>query len=543
MKIGIGQINVIVGDLEGNKGIILGAYEELCNKGAEIVMFPELALVGYSPRDLIFRDHFVRDNEKALDEIAQKSGKVPMLVGFVECDWGSEAKHRYNAVAWCENGEVKHIARKTLLPSYNVFDEKRYFHPGEGPLIVNWKGKKIGLTICEDIWTGKDRKSFRIDNADPVKAMAEVGVDLVLNFSASPWDFRKWRMREEVVREVVKACESPIVYVNHYGGHDELVFDGRSLVMNKEGEVIARCRAFKEDLRVVDLEHVGEIDGEMSEIEEIYEGVLLGLGDYVRKVGFKKALVGLSGGIDSAVVCALAVAALGKEAVMGFGLPSAISSEHSIEDARKLAENLGIKFEVLGIQPIVDATEKVLEPLFKGMTRDVTEENIQARARGVLLMAISNKLNGILLTTGNKSEMAVGYCTLYGDMAGGLAVISDIVKTKVYELARYINRDGEVIPWNTINKEPSAELSPNQKDSDSLPPYSVLDPIVCQYIEEHRSRKDIIKMGFDADVVNAIILKIDRNEYKRKQAPPGLKITTNAFGIGRRMPIVQKYYN
>lgn len=547
MKIGLAQINCIVGDLDGNKERILKAYKDLCAKGADLVVFPELIITGYPPRDLLFKSRFVRDNEQILEEIAKEAISVPLVLGFVRGKkQEGKTKIFYNAVAWCENGVVKEESYKCLLPSYCVFEEDRYFVPGSKPKVIKWKNLRVGLTICEDIWTGPLLSNHKGYDFDPASYLAKEGVDLVLNISASPWHYNKGAIREKLLMHLASQCKAPVVYVNAIGGQDELIFDGHSLVADASKRIRVMLSRFEEELKVVNLEKLDqlpEISSTTDIIQDIYKALVLGLRDYASKVGFQKAVIGLSGGIDSAVVAAIAVEALGAENIFGLSLPSVISSEHSKSDAQKLAKNLGIRLDTISIAKIVDASQDALKPLFDDLPFGVAEENIQARARGLLLMAVANKFNALLLTTGNKSEIAVGYCTLYGDMAGGLGVISDVTKMNVYKLAEYINRDKEIIPHNTIVKEPSAELHPGQKDADSLPPYNILDPIVCFYIEDNLSVKQISEKGFDSKLVKEIIRKIDLNEYKRKQAAPGLRITPLAFGIGRRMPIVQKYVN
>ncbi len=546
MRIGIAQINTTVGHLEGNRIRILRAYGQLCGKGAELVLFPELAVTGYPPRDLLFKGRFVSDNVDSLRMIAEKVGDIPILIGFVEANPSQKGRDFFNSAAWCHNGQVEKIFHKTLLPSYDVFDEDRYFQPANGPGTLFFKGLKIGVTICEDIWTHPVIASGKRYPLDPLEKLAEGQVDMVLNLSASPWHNEKNDLRKALLSETARQCGCPVVYCNAVGGNDELIFDGRSLAANAEGWIIAGLEAFREDLAVVALPHGQEYFAPtfvQSEMSDIHDALVLGLKDYVGKCGFNRVLVGLSGGIDSAVTATIARAALGAENVIGISLPSEISSQHSREDAHVLAQNLGIEFHYLPIAGVVAAAETALADLFRDRERDVTEENIQARARGLLLMALSNKFGALLLTTGNKSELAVGYCTLYGDMCGGLAVISDLPKTKVYELARHINRKSEIIPQSTLTKPPSAELRPDQKDEDSLPPYDVLDAILKAYVEEGLSRRDIAGMGHDPKLVSEVIRKVDLNEYKRKQAAPGLKITPLAFGVGRRIPIVQKYVN
>jgi NAD+ synthase (glutamine-hydrolysing) len=543
MRIGIAQINTTVGDLAGNRARILAAYERLVADGARLVVFPELVVTGYPPRDLLFKRRFVPDNEASLREIAARTGEVPALVGYVEANPAGAGRSFFNAAAWCRRGTVVASARKCLLPTYDVFDEDRYFEAADAPLVVDWDGRKVGVTICEDIWTDPLVSPRRRYPIDPVAELARRGVDLHVNLSASPWHNGKGRLREALVSTAARTTRCPLVYCNAVGGNDELVFDGRSIVVDAEGATIAGLAAFREDVRIVDLAAPAVIDPSyrQEEMQDVHDALVLGLRDYAHKSGFRRALVGLSGGIDSAVTAVIAAQALGPENVIGVSLPSSISSEHSKSDARDLAARLGIAFHTVPIAEVVAAAETTVGTLFAGLPRDTTEENIQARARGLLLMAMSNKFGALLLTTGNKSELAVGYCTLYGDMCGGLAVISDLPKVKVYQLAEYMNRDGEIVPRSTIVKPPSAELRPDQKDEDSLPPYPVLDAILQMYVEEGLSSADIVERGYDADVVRDMVRKVDLNEYKRKQAAPGLKLTPLAFGVGRRIPIVQRY--
>lgn len=544
MKIGLAQINTIVGDLEGNRSKILSSYRELVEAGAELIVFPELVVTGYPPRDLLFKSKFVDNNLKSIEAIAAKVGTIPALIGFVEKNPAERGRRCFNAAAWCERGKIRHIARKCLLPTYDVFDEDRYFENGGEPSIFNWKGWRLGITICEDIWTGPIVETSRHYATDPLATFEDADVDMIINLSASPWHYGKDSTRQAIVRAAALRTGKPVVYVNAIGGNDELVFDGHSMVMSQRGELLCGLKPFGEELYVFELDsgekHV-DPGFQRDSLADIHAALSLGLRDYAHKSGFHKSLVGLSGGIDSALTAALAVDALGAENVIGISLPSSISSGHSKEDARLLAENLGIQFETLPIAALVEASMNTLKPLFGGMEADVTEENIQARARGLLLMAVSNKFGALLLTTGNKSEVSVGYCTLYGDMAGGLAVISDLPKTRVYALSHWVNREREIIPWNTITKAPSAELRPDQVDQDSLPPYHILDAILKRYIELGESSAEIIEAGYKEEIVRDIIRKVDLNEYKRKQAAPGLKITPLAFGVGRRIPIVQKY--
>ena len=557
MRIGLAQINPTVGDLSGNRRRIVDAYRSLVTQGAELVVFPELAVCGYPPRDLLFKRRFVSDGESSLAEIASAVGEVPALVGFVETNTTSDGRPFFNAAAWCHRGEVAAVARKCLLPTYDVFDEDRYFEPAPTPRVIEFSGRRIGVTICEDIWTHPMISTrFLYRGLDPLQQLAAQKCDVVVNLSASPWHYGKGNVREVLVTDAAKKTGCPVAYCNVVGGNDELIFDGCSVVASAKGGVIAGLPAFREELRVVDLTAHLQDRGAPPEIAEscsqpemkdIFDALVLGVRDYAHKSGFKQGLVALSGGIDSAVVGVLTAAALGPENVTGVSLPSTISSQHSKDDARVLAANLDIAFHTIGIAEVVAAAESVLGPAFAGRARDVTEENIQARVRGVLMMALSNKTGALLLTTGNKSEMAVGYCTLYGDMCGGLAVISDVFKTQVYALARWINDDARragrppPIPQGSIDKAPSAELRPDQTDQDTLPPYDLLDTILRGYVEEGLSRRDLVAQGYPEAVVNDVARKVDLNEYKRKQAAPGLRITPLAFGVGRRIPIVQKY--
>ena len=546
MRLGLAQLNPTVGDLAGNRRKILDAYAALVAQGAELVVFPELVVCGYPPRDLLFKRHFVPDVAASLAEIASAIGEVPAIIGTVEPNTSGQGRPFFNSAAFCHRGQVASYGRKCLLPTYDVFDEDRYFEPSVFPAIIDHAGRRIGLTICEDIWTHPMLSTRRLYSGRvPVEQLAGQKCDLMVNLSASPWHSAKENVRQNlVVADAARALGCPVAYVNAVGGNDELIFDGRSHVVDAQGRVISSLAAFAEELRVVDLAApplASTAPGPDTEIADIYAALVLGLRDYAHKSGFKRALVALSGGIDSAVVGVIAAEAFGPENVIGVSLPSSISSQHSRDDARALAQNLGIRFETVRISDVVNETEKVLWHLFSQTKRDVTEENIQARVRGVIMMALSNKFGSLLLTTGNKSEMAVGYCTLYGDMCGGLAVISDVFKMQVYALARWINREKEIIPVSSIEKPPSAELRPDQKDQDSLPPYEMLDAILKGYVEEGLSRRDLIAQGFSEAVINDIVRKVDLNEYKRKQAAPGLKITPLAFGVGRRIPIVQKY--
>src|SRR5258708_5050189 len=553
MRIGLAQINTIVGDLAGNSRRIVEASRTLVAQGAELVVFPELAVSGYPPRDLLFKKRFVPDVEQATRELAKQIGDVPAVIGYTEANTTGQGRSAFNAAAFCHRGKITVSARKCLLPTYDVFDEDRYFEPAAAPIVVEFGGRRIGLTICEDIWTHAMISTRRLYNGiEPVRQLAAQRCDVMVNLSASPWNHGKGDVRHKLVADTARQLGCPVAYVNAIGGNDELLFDGRSVVCDASGKILGGLAAFREELRVVDTDPPkSQISNPKPQIQhptfgqedlaDIYDALVMGVRDYAQKTGLKKALLGLSGGIDSALTAVIAAEALGPKNVIGVSLPSVISSQHSKDDAAAVARSLGIEFHTISIAEAVAAAEKTLAPIFAGRPRDIAEENIQARARGLLLMAISNKFGALLLTTGNKSELAVGYCTLYGDMCGGLAVISDVFKMQVYALARWINRDKEIIPRSSIDKAPSAELRPDQTDQDSLPPYETLDAILKGYIEEGLSRADLAAQGFDPAVVNDIVRKVDLNEYKRKQAAPGLKITPLAFGVGRRIPIVQKY--
>jgi NAD+ synthase (glutamine-hydrolysing) len=540
MRIGIAQLNPTVGDVTGNLALAMDAYEQLIGQGVDLVIYPELFLCGYPPRDLLLKEKFGDDLKDALQVFAASTGPVPAVIGFPEKNTHAQKLFFYNAAAWCEDGTVKQTFHKRLLPTYDVFDETRYFKPGEKDFFIRYKDKNIAVTICEDIWNIRQGEY----ELDPIDEIAGQKPDLLLNLSASPWYLKKDRHRIELLGEVAKKCDCPIIYLNAVGGNDELVFDGMSMSVNRAGDPVSISDSFKERIEVHDLNDINETPHlpDMS-MESLRKALVLGVRDYAHKSGFSKGLIGLSGGIDSAVTAAIAVEALGSENIIGISLPSSISSNHSKDDAADLAENLGITYHTLPIQSIVDSANSELQPIFENRATDVTEENIQARSRGLLLMAVSNKLGALLLTTGNKSELAVGYCTLYGDMCGGLAVISDVPKIQVFKLARHLNQNQTVIPVNTIEKPPSAELRPDQKDSDSLPEYEILDAILQSYVEEGKSIQTIIENGFDEKIVRKITRLVDINEYKRNQAAPGIKTTPLAFGVGRRIPIVQKYAN
>jgi len=541
MRLALAQLNTTVGDLRGNVARILDAYRRAVAAGAEMVITPELAITGYPPRDLLAKRRFVEDNLRALEELTGQIGDTALLVGYVDINPQHPGRDYYNAAALIHRSQIVARRFKTLLPTYDVFDEDRYFQPADTNAPVDFSGQKLGLTICEDIWNAKDYWPVRLYDRDPIAKLG--AVDTIYNMSASPYHLGKEQTRYDMLRAVALKYRVPLVYCNLVGGNDELVFDGQSLVFDATGQLLARGAAFREDLLIVNLPGFGAAPAEpLSPIHGVHDALVLGLRDYVQKCGFKSVVLGLSGGIDSAVTACLAVSALGKDNVMGVSLPSQFSSQGSLDDARLLASNLGIRYEVIPIQDAFQAVKGSFKELFKGLPENTTEENMQARIRGTILMAISNKFGHLLLTTGNKSELAVGYCTLYGDMNGGLGVIADVPKTMVYELAAFINRDRQLIPPASITKPPSAELRPNQTDQDSLPPYEILDVILKHYVEEAKSAAEIIHAtGYDEKLVRDIVRKIDLNEYKRKQAAPVLRVTTKAFGIGRRVPIAQRY--
>jgi NAD+ synthetase len=545
MHIGIAQINAVVGDFPGNAKRILAAYRECIENGAEIVVLPEMALVGYPPCDLLFKSQFVPKCLQALDYLADEVRDIPLIVGYVdECPADSIGKPYRNAAAFLHNGKVLHKIWKTLLPAYDVFDERRYFEPSENSKPIEWNGLRLGITICEDIWT-EDYLHRPLYQRDPIRELADHGVDVILNLSASPYSIGKPKRRFEMLTGVAQAAAKPLVYCNCIGGNDQLIFDGNSLALDAEGRPLAALNPFDEQCLVVDVSQQGSdqnLPDQTCPEEECYKALVLGLRDYAHKCGFTKACLGLSGGIDSALTAAIACDALGSENIHGLTMPSQYSSDGSVGDSIKLAENLGMTCDTVPIGDAFESVKSAMRPVFGDLPEDLTEENMQARIRGVLLMSLSNKSDRMLLTTGNKSELAVGYCTMYGDMCGGLAVISDLPKMQVYAVSRWINREREIIPWDTISKPPSAELRPDQKDQDSLPPYDILDAILELYVEKHLSGSEIIeKHGIDEDVVRWVQRRVDLNEWKRSQAAPGLRVSSKAFGVGRRMPIAQRF--
>ena len=540
MKIGFAQINPTVGDLQGNFEKIVKAYDQLVDAGADIVIAPELAVPGYPPQDLLFKSRFVPENLAVLDRLQKRLSKPALLVGFVDRNEG-RGKPFHNAAALLQADQPMQKTHKSLLPTYDVFDEDRYFQPATQVAPLNFRGRRVGVTICEDIWTERylPRPLYAVD---PLRSLVDQEAEIILNVSASPFNLRKPAVRREMISGLAGTYQRPIFYCNSVGGNDQLVFDGNSIAVNARGELVAQLPAFEEASVVVDTESAGAATIPSENITaELYGALRLGLRDYLAKCGFKSAVLGLSGGIDSAVVAAIAADALGPENVTGVSMPSQFSSRASVLDALALSKNLGIQCLQIPIADTFTVFKAQFKEVFAGRTEDATEENMQARLRGMTLMALSNKFGHLVLSTGNKSELAVGYCTIYGDMAGGLALISDVPKTMIYELARFINRKREIIPVSTIEKPPSAELRPNQKDQDTLPPYDVLDAILRLYVEENLSAAEITAQGFDEATVRWVQRRVDLNEYKRAQAAPGLRVTSRAFGVGRRMPIAQRY--
>lgn len=543
MKIALGQINPTVGDFAGNSAKIIAYAARARSDGAGLILFPELSICGYPPRDLVERASFVAHNREAAEHVAAETRGIAVICGLVTPAHADTGKSVMNSAALLMDGGMKFVQSKMLLPTYDVFDELRNFAPARRQALFSFCGKQMALTICEDAWNDKHFWPRQLYSVDPVEALVHAGGNFVLNISASPFWGGKRELRQEMLATIARTDRVPVAFVNQVGGNDSLVFDGSSLVFDREGKVIAQGKSFEEDLIFFDSDSLtGDMHEQIAgEEASIYAALVLGTRDYMAKCGFHKAIVGLSGGIDSALTAAIAVDAISAENVIGVGMPSEYSSEGSVTDARELAKNLGIRFEVLPIRDIFSAFKSTLHPVFRDMPEDVTEENIQSRIRGSLLMALSNKFGALVLSTGNKSELGVGYCTLYGDMAGGLAVINDVPKTLVYRLSRYVNSRKPVIPQSSIEKPPSAELRPDQKDTDSLPPYEVLDAILEDYVEQSHSAEDIARQhGFDLPLVKSVIRMVERNEYKRQQAAPGIKISPKAFGYGRRFPIASK---
>jgi NAD+ synthetase len=571
LKIGLLQLNSTIGDFAANRRKLLAGYEIACARGAELVLAPELFLCGYPPRDLLLRADFVDANLAVLAETAKAIGQVPLCVGYVDQNPDRPGRALRNSAAVLHDGKIVWRTHKCLLPTYDVFDEDRYFEPAKSVAPFEFKSKgvrtKLGITICEDIWNDQDFWPELLYRRDPVKELIAQGAEAIINISASPWHDGKERTRLAMLQRVAWDEGVPLAYANLIGANDELIFDGHSVVLDARGEVVAAGKGFAEEILVAELKSVGtarcavraassgaiippalpagtsqrDVPTFPPREQRLFSALSLGIRDYIGKCGFKSAIVGLSGGIDSALVAVLAADALGPDKVMGVSMPARYSSEGSKRDAAALAKNLGIRYEVLPIETVFQSVEKQLAGVFAGTRPTEAEENVQSRLRGVTLMALSNKFGALVLTTGNKSEMAVGYCTLYGDMCGALAPLADVFKMDVYKIARWVNREREIIPAASLTKPPSAELRPNQKDQDSLPPYEVLDQILDAYVVQNLSKPEIIARGFDAAVVNDVINKVTFSEYKRRQAAPGLKVSPRAFGIGRRIPIAQKF--
>ena len=544
MKIALAQINPIVGDFEYNLNKILENIEQANKQNVDLIIFSELALCGYPPKDLLLKKQFIDDNKNYLNRLKEKvSSKIAVVVGFAEESQG-EGKPLFDSVALIQNKKIICTKQKILLPTYDVFDEDRYFEPGKEISSVDLFNKKIGLTICEDIWHDDLSWTKPRYHLDPAAELVKQKTELLINSSSSPYFIGKPALRESVLKNCAKKYKVPIIYVNQVGGNDELTFDGNSCVINKNGDVCLKLKSFEEDFQIFEIENIKPIKIEKSiQEEEILQAIICGLRDYVTKCSFKKVIIGLSGGIDSAITTALATFALGKENVLGVFMPSRYTSSESVADVKILVNNLGIELRTISIEEPFKSFINLLQPLWKGKDSSLAEENIQSRIRGLILMALSNQSGALVLSTGNKSELAVGYCTLYGDMCGGLSVISDLPKTTVYKLAKYINeKEGrEIIPENTITRAPTAELKPNQTDQDTLPQYKILDKVLNAYVEEHKPLKEMIKNGTQKELVQKVCNMIDTSEYKRQQAAPGLKLTSRSFGYGWRMPIAQRY--
>ena len=558
LKIGLLQLNSTIGDFTANRLKLVAGYEKARALGAEFVIAPELFLCGYPPRDLLLRADFIGTNLAGLAETAKSIGPIPLCVGYVDEHSERPGRALRNSAAVLQNGKIVWRTHKSLLPTYDVFDEDRYFEPAKTVAPFNFNGRKLGITICEDIWNDEDFWPERLYRRDPVKELIAQGAEVILNLSASPWHDGKERTRLAMLQRVARDERVPLAQVNMVGANDELIFDGHSVALDSCGEVTALGKGFAEEIFVADLKF-GRSRGNEAQTakksetprvvscnfppreQQLFSALSLGIRDYVHKCGFKSVIVGLSGGIDSALVAVLAADALGADKVLGVSMPARYSSKGSLSDAAALAKNLGIRYEVLPIEPVFKSVEQQLQTIFAGTKPNEAEENVQSRLRGVTLMALSNKFGALVLTTGNKSEMAVGYCTLYGDMCGALAPLADVFKTDIYKIARRVNRDRETIPAASLTKPPSAELRPNQTDQDSLPPYETLDQILDAYIVQNLSREAIIRSGFDAGVVNDVINKVNFSEYKRRQAAPGLKVSPRAFGMGRRIPIAQRF--
>jgi NAD+ synthase/NAD+ synthase (glutamine-hydrolysing) len=544
VRIALAQVNTTVGDFSGNAEKIIAFSRQAREAGAGLVVFPELCVCGYPPRDLVEKPAFVARSQETVSYIAERTRGIAVICGLVTPARAETGKSVMNSGVLLRDGKVEFQQSKMLLPTYDVFDELRNFVPAGEQHIFPFCGGRLALTICEDAWNDKQFWNRRLYGIDPVEELMKAGGTFVVNISASPFYVGKLELRKQMLIAIARRYNVPVMMANQVGGNDSLVFDGSSLAIAPDGRVVAQAKSFEEDMVLLDMDSLtGDIHPQPEDgNDSAYAALVMGTRDYVHKCGFHSAIIGLSGGIDSALTACIAVDALGAQNVTGVAMPGAYSSRGSVEDARTLAQNLGIRFEVIDIQPMFDAFRAALRPAFAGLPEDVTEENLQSRIRGTLLMALSNKFCALVLSTGNKSELAVGYCTLYGDMAGGLAVISDVPKTMVYRLARYVNSQREVIPQSTLDKPPSAELRPGQLDTDLLPPYNVLDPILEDYIEDAKTPPRIAQeRGLDSELVREVIRMVDRSEYKRQQAAPGLKITEKAFGMGRRFPIAARH--
>ena len=549
MKIALAQLNYHIANFEANSQKIIQSIEKAKSKNVDLVVFSELSICGYPPQDLLEQEDFMMQVEQYLDKVVGATSGIAVIIGAPVINKSQRGKKLFNAAIFINDGKVAHIQAKTHLPTYDVFDEYRYFEHNTEFETIEYKGKRFALTICEDLWdtqpVGNSFAKDKLYTVSPMENYSKQNPDFVINIAASPFSYNQDDNRRNILVNNAKDYSVPIVYVNQVGAQTELIFDGGSMVLNANGEVVDNLNFFEEDFRIVEVDEISTKSiakqQEYDRIAKIHDALVLGIRDYFQKMGFRKATLGLSGGIDSAVVLGIAAEALGSENIKVLLLPSKYSSDHSINDAVGLADNLGVAYETISIEEVVSAFDNSLAGLFSGTEMGITEENIQARARGVILMALSNKFGNILLNTSNKSEAAVGYSTLYGDMNGGLSVLGDVYKIDVFALARYINRNGEVIPENTITKPPSAELRPDQKDTDSLPDYDVLDTILFNFIELKKSSADIAALGYDIDLVKKVITMVNRNEYKRFQSPPILRVSSKAFGFGRRMPLVARY--
>jgi len=546
MKITLAQLNPTIGDFEGNLSKIDKTLRQLKKDSPDLVVFSELFLSGYPPRDLLQRKGFIQKSQEALRSLLEISGKFPetaLLCGTIQPTGKNVGNGLYNTAILIQNGKILFVQHKSLLPTYDVFDEARYFDPAPQIEPFDFKGERLGITICEDAWNDPQLWPKKIYSSNPVEILAHKGATIIINISASPFTIGKEEIRYRLIRNHVQKHRKPFLLLNQIGGNDELIFDGRSIAFDGEGNLLAIFPSFKEDIQTFDLANPPELQPyePQDKITSVYEALILGILDYLRKCGFSKVVLGLSGGIDSALACSLAREAVGPKNVLGVSMPSSYSSEASVEDARILAENLGVHFKIIPITPVYRSYLKSLKEHFAEKPEDVTEENIQARVRGNILMALSNKFGYLTLSTGNKSELSVGYCTLYGDMSGGLSILADVPKTMVYRLAEYINRDRKIIPKRILEKPPSAELKPDQKDQDTLPPYDILDRILHLYLDEGYTKKEIVAQNIDKNTVDWVVQAVEKNEYKRRQSPPGLKVTSKAFGMGRRMPIAAKY--